>query len=438
MDKRDSISAERAVLLDINFLKLISSAALANFVQPIFTLFLSLLAVNLGASVFEIGLIGGASYVVYSFMPFVMGRFSDRGQARKFFIILSLALLATVSILYSLSENPIDLIVLRLAEGLGWAAFWPSIDSAVSHDTQVDPKRALAVFNLSWSFAAALGPLVGSFVVVIFSIRQVFIFNAVFLLLAFSLNLIPYSKFRRSRKIGNSISGEKETAIRETRISESVESAIVESNMPDNPNGTGLKKVSPLFYVVSLALCALTFSTIASFFSPYARSQGLTIVVIGAISLTFGAARFFGYLLTSNVWVSNFLLDRKIRSRNIFALLFLLVLSSLLMVLHSTSGLIYFLSFGLVGFAYSLVYYVGMVALLAETSKEKMGAGAGIFETSIGMGSLAGPVIAGAVAGNSLTLPFIVPSFCAIPTLVALFLLWRSGTNQKSMTSGRI
>ncbi len=431
MGRPNSISSSsKPNLLDLNFVKYNSTAALANFAQPIFTTFLSLLAVELHASVFEIGLVGGGSSVVYAFMPFVMGRFSDRGQARKFFIILSLALLAAVSILYSYSANPIDLIGLRLVEGLGWATFWPSIDAAVIHDTKVDPKRALAIFNLSWSSAASLGPLVGSAVIVIFSIRQVFIFNAIFLLVAMSINLIPYSRIRRSgeptpsRSDGGNGNGQ----------SQIIENAEVAAAFPakkqNEPSEAGSKKVSTLFYVLSLVMCTIISNTIISFFSPYASSQGLPIVIIGAVSATFSAARFLGYLLTSTRRINGFLLDPKIRSRNILVFLFLTSSFSLLTVFHSPSGAIYFLSFFLVGLSYSFVYYVAMVGLLAETKKERMGAGAGIFEASIGTGSLVGPVIAGSVAGNSLTVPFIVPFFCAIPILSLLFYLSRRNPTQ--------
>ena len=109
------------------------------------------------------------------------------------------------------------------------------------------------------------------------------------------------------------------------------------------------------------------------------------------------------------------------------------VVSSLLMVLHSSSGGIYFLSIALMGLSYSFVYYVAMVGLLAETRKEKMGAGAGIFENSIGLGSFAGPVIAGSVSGNSLTIPFVVPCICAVPILSALYVQSRSGAKQESL-----
>ena len=193
----DSLASPKASLLEVNFLKNNFTAALANFVQPIFTTFLTLLAALLHANVFEIGLIGGGASIVYTFMPFVMGRFSDRGQARRFFIVLALVLLTTVAILYSMAANPIDLIALRVVEGLGWATFWPSIDSAVTHETNVDPKRALAIFNLSWSSAASLGPILGSFVVVLFSIRQVFVFNAIFLLVA--LAYLPHACTRDSK-----------------------------------------------------------------------------------------------------------------------------------------------------------------------------------------------------------------------------------------------
>ena len=414
--------SDRNLLLDRSFLKYNSTAALANFVQPIFTLFLPLLALEHGASVFEIGLVGGAPSLVYSFMPLVMGRFSDKGQACSLLIILALALLSAISILYHFAENPVDLILLRILEGLGWVAFWPSIDSAVSHDTKIDPSKALAIFNLSWSSTSALGPLVGAFVVVIFSINQVFIFNAIFLIAALLLNLITFSGFRISNVSEN-------PDIEEVDIAERKTSQIVDtSSHAEKPTQAIPKilKVSPLFYVLSLVLCTISSNTLASFFSPYSHSQGVPTLIIGAIAFTYGFARFIGYLVTSGTRLRNFLLVERTRIRNIFVLLFLVSLSPLIMLVHTSSGTIYFLSFGILGFSYSFIYYIAMVAFLAETDRERMGAGAGIFETSIGVGSLVGPVIAGLVSGNSLSIPFIVPSVISIPILTVRFFLSRS------------
>jgi MFS family permease len=84
---------------DTGFLVHIGSSAASNLVIPVFSLFLPLLALQLGANVLEIGLVGGAGNIVYSFMPFVMGRFANTSGARRFFIVSSLALLSVVSFL---------------------------------------------------------------------------------------------------------------------------------------------------------------------------------------------------------------------------------------------------------------------------------------------------------------------------------------------------
>jgi MFS family permease len=405
---------ERGTLLDRNFLKYNSSAALANFVQPIFTLFLTLLAHEMHASILEVGLVGGASSGVYAFMPFIMGRFSDRGEARRFLIIVALALLGCVSVLYYFAQNPVDLIVLRIFEGMGWAAFWPSIDSAISHDTKVDPKRALAAFNLSWSSTSALGPFIGSFVVVAFSLRQVFIFNSLFLIVALGLNLIPRSTSDR--------------ILERSGVKQPHNSAAENVGKVDDVSGPSFTplRISPLFYILSLAVSTLASNTMQTFLSSYASSQGIPIITIGAISLTYGAMRFLGYLLTTNERIRHYLLGPKTRIRNVFLLIVTVAFSPLLMLVHNESGAMYFLSFGLTGLSYAFVYFIVMIAFLAETSKEKMGAGAGIFENSIGLGAFAGPVIAGVVAGNSLTVPFAVPSASALVMLPILFFLRKS------------
>src|SRR5208283_762709 len=175
---------------DTGFLILIASSATSNLVIPVFSLFLPLLALQLGASVLEIGLVGGAANLVYSFMPFVMGRFANTSVARRFFIVSSLALLSVVSFLYFMASSTLVLILLRLFEGLGWATFWPAIEATLTHDPTRDPKRTLTIFNFSWSSAAAIGPLFGAFLVLVLSIRESFLATSVLLFAAMILNLI--------------------------------------------------------------------------------------------------------------------------------------------------------------------------------------------------------------------------------------------------------
>ena len=116
--------------------------------NPVFYIFLPLFAVTLGANTLELGLVGGTSYAVYSFMPFVMGHISDRRGSRKFFIITSLVILCVVSLLYAASNDPVSLIVVRVFEGVGWAMLWPAMEAAIVEDSARDPEEFPRDFQL--------------------------------------------------------------------------------------------------------------------------------------------------------------------------------------------------------------------------------------------------------------------------------------------------
>ena len=182
---------------------------------------------NLCANVLEIGLVGGAVNIVYSFMPFVMGRFANTSGARRFFIISSLVLLSIVSFLYFMANSPLVLILLRLFEGLGWATFWPAIEATLTHDSTIDPKRTLTVFNFSWSSAAAFGGLFGAFLVLVLSVREAFLATSVLLFGTMIMNLVWIAISRRDRNTSPESEGTDTFAEAEAEIvraeSESVE-----------------------------------------------------------------------------------------------------------------------------------------------------------------------------------------------------------------------
>src|SRR5579862_5778248 len=141
-----------------DFRRYLFSAFAGNLAIPVYALFVPLLASRLGASLFEIGLVGGASNAVYSFMPFIMGHFSDRRGSRRIFIISSFAVLTAVSISYVLISNPVSLIIARVFEGVGWAMLWPAMDAAISRDfASIDARKAFSLYNVSWSCAASVG-----------------------------------------------------------------------------------------------------------------------------------------------------------------------------------------------------------------------------------------------------------------------------------------
>lgn len=374
---------------------------MANLILPIFYLFLPLLAYRLGASVFEIGLVGGASNAVYSFLPYVMGLYSDKRGTRRIFIISSFAILTAVSVLYVLIANPVALIATRVLEGVGWAMLWPAMEAAISNDVSGDSKRSLSIFNLTWSFSAAIGPLVGAVLIFLVSIRFTFVATSVLLFGILILNVFPTFN-----------SDGRKSSVKQQSI-------IYEATQHSESN------IRPSFYLVSTALAAVSSGVLFTFFSPYARSIGISILMIGVITFVYGGARFFVYLLTVRENVRSFLLSPSMRKKNVLVSLVLMSVSGLLIMIHDPSGVIYSMAYAVVGVGYSIIYSVSQAALVAEATPEKAGKGAGLFESSIGVGASVGPVLAGLISKGSLTLPFLLPSLGLVVVLVILPFLFR-------------
>ncbi len=238
------------------FRRFLFSSFLGNLVSPVFALFVPLLASKLGASLFEIGIVGGASNGVYAFLPLIAGHFSDRASLRRFFIISSFFILTIVSISYVLIESPVYLIIARIFEGVGWAMLWPAMDAAVSRDVRsMDSRKAFSIYNVTWSSASAVGPLLGAALIFLTSIRVAFLLTVFILAATFLLNFLPWFKHRKEIKVGQSFQSEEITVL------------VTEM---ENRGG----KLRTVFYAGALALAAVSSGVLFTFFAPYARILG--------------------------------------------------------------------------------------------------------------------------------------------------------------------
>jgi MFS family permease len=402
-----------------DFRRYLYSTFAGNLALPIYSLFLPLLASRLGASLFEIGIVGGASNVVYSFMPFIMGHFSDRRGSRRFFIISSFVVLTIVSISYVFISNPLDLIMARVFEGVGWAMLWPAMDAAVSRDVvaPMDARKALSIYNVSWSGAAAAGPLLGSALIFFASIRIAFLLTVLIMGVTLAVNLVPLIRH--------------EGEIKHSKLQ--IEHNAIEIQKTDSRPTNNTPSVGSMFYVVSIALGAVSNGVLFTFFAPYARSLGISILLVGVITFVFGFGRFLFYVLSTNDRVRHAILRPDRRIRNMMVALALASVSSLLVSIRDPSGMLYLVAYGVVGVGISIIYAIGQAGIIVESAPGKFGRSAGLFESSIGIGACAGPIIGGAISGSSLAVPFLVP-----PCGFLIFLLLFPLITRKIMRSGSL
>ncbi|MHB1907414.1 MAG: MFS transporter [Nitrososphaerales archaeon] len=388
------------------FVRYLFSSAVADAILPIFYIFIPVFAVTLGANAIEIGLVGGAAYATYSFMPFIMGHFSDRRGSRKFFILSSFVILGLVSLSYSLVQDPVSLIIMRVFEGVGWAMLWPAIEAAVTESSVRDSKRSLRIFNYTWSLGAALGPGIGTLLVTLYSYRFAFFTSSVLFLILIALNGVALFRERAPFAVNEKMKVSLLGSMRSMLLSEDKE-----------------RNFRVWTSLATTSLSAVTSGVFFTFFGPYATSIGVSVLIVGLIATTYGFVRFFTYLALTRELLFSQIFDSSRRNKTVIMFASLASFSGVLILVKDPTSLVYFISFTLFAIGYSIVYSISQTTLIAETKPELKGAGAGLFESSIGLGAALGPVIAGAISSSSLLFAFMVPTGGLVFVLVLLFLL---------------
>ena len=171
-------SKERMNLMHVNrifiplFLAIFVAMLGIGIIAPIMPLYVE----SLGANGFELGLIYAAFSISRAvFMP-IMGKLSDQ-KGRKRFILIGLAIYASVSLGYIGAGSVMTMTWIRLLHGMGSAMVIP-IATAVIGD--ISPKgregRMMGNFQVALFLGFGAGPLLGGLIQDLFEISQVFYF----------------------------------------------------------------------------------------------------------------------------------------------------------------------------------------------------------------------------------------------------------------------
>jgi MFS family permease len=392
------------------------SAFIGDFMIPIFNTFVPLFAYELGANPLVVGLVGGATWGVYSFMPFIIGRYSDRMRERRNLMVLSLSVLGVTSVLYSLAASPTFLIILRVVEGIGWSLLWPTLDALIGEDTSRETTKFFSIYNCVWAAATAIGPLVGATMVAILAdIRFVFVLTAVLSGVAASVNLVGLIRGR-------------EPSSRTDKVESNTDRTPGARQVTDpEPSPHGGISATLKFWMIAMAFVWGTRSIMFTFFPPLARSVDLSVFSIGIIVFVSGLALTLTFVATTREKIRNKLLQKKRVRTNALAALGLASVAGVLPIIPNSSELLGLVSFALIGMAAAITTTLAQAGMIISSDPKQIGRNSGLFEISIGIGSALGPIFAGLISGTSFFLPFLVPSIgiLAIPVLARFF---RDGT----------
>jgi MFS family permease len=200
-------------------------------------------------------------------------------------------MLSACSFLYVLVESPLQLIALRLLEGIAWSILWPIIDVSISEDVSRESNKALSIYNTVWSSAGAAGPLLGGFLIILFTqIRYTFLVTGLMMVVA---AIVMSSFFHEVPRVppAESYSGRETPNTSEVKVTKS-----------------GRRASRFWIFLVAMILISSIRGVLFTFYPPLAQSQGVSLAFIALIGFVFGASRVGVFALSMRDDVRGFLL----------------------------------------------------------------------------------------------------------------------------------
>jgi len=363
------------------------NAILSYALSFIFSVFVALLvpvvpllAFRMGASQFELGLIGSAAPLAYVPLALLSGVLADRVN-RKSLIVLSCLTYSLACVAYALSSTPLHLIVGRLLEGVSTGILWPAVEALLADSTDIGGGKLVSNFGVLWSSGSFSGGILSSFVLGAGQYSIVFIPCAAFSLMMGVMSVLWILEERRSRSV---------TA--------------------DAGNGPAVSPRRMLTTWAVAMLYSLCQGTIFSLYPPYAQIMGVPGALIG-LAIAFGlAGRTVMFYLYRFLRVG---FKTLALAGSVLAFVFTLQLAlSIDPFLILSAGFLF-------GVAMGLCYSAAIRSALDADSASR-GKYAGFFEGSIGLGYFLGPVMGGVAAEFVLQGPYVISSVAALAFAIVI------------------
>ena len=330
-----------------------------------YTYFIPIFAQNLGASFFDLGLIGGGYSITYAVSPMLAGFLADKlNRAWLFSLGIIAVLIATLALM--LSHTVQDVVIVRSFAGFAFAFFWPISEALVIDLAPLEKRvKEMGIYSVAWGSGFLIGPMLGGAIIEAYGFRWLFVsaaFLISFSLLFTVLWIVPRQESRMSKTTTD-----------------------FSSTLPI---------LAGLLPAYMMTLCyGLVSGIIMTIFPGYANSVGVDPVFIGLLFTAFTSARIFIFSISERL--SNLGEARILRA------------ASSILVVGGLSIAVFpnFRSFLptmiVIGCCFGAIFPLTISFISRHFPNEKIGAAAGSYEAVFGVGSALGPVLAGIVAQSA-------------------------------------
>ncbi|MEM2212716.1 MAG: MFS transporter [Candidatus Nezhaarchaeales archaeon] len=351
--------------------------------------FIPLYAQMLGASYYDLGLIGVAFSFPYLVLPVFTGALSDR-FGRRLLFLCGVSCSAIIALLFIFASNVLHIIVIRLFSGVAYAFMWPIAEAIITDLTTAEERiKAMGRYSFSWSLGFLVGPFIGG------SILEGLGFNTLFTV-SFSLGLMA-------------------VVTASYGLLERYEAKYSEFTVEQPSWATPMKELTPIYFVI--VTYSITLGLIYAIFPAYAVSINVTFFEVGVLFTILGAVRTITFLGSE-------VISRMGTNRSIGLALIAQTVSML--------GIAYLKGFTflavlmvLAGFAMGIFSPLTLSVASRSAPKERVGTMIGFVEAFFGLGFTVGPFIGGLTAELfGATSPYVIVAILSGLTIIPIG-LWR-------------
>ena len=373
------------MLHDAKLFRLYVAVLVANLGLGLYMYFIPVFAQSLGATFFDLGLIGTAVAVTSALAPMFVGNLADRvNRAWLFTFALAINALATLALVFS--RSVVDVVILRLVGELALGFYYPTVEVVVTDLAPLERRvKEMAWYSAASTIGLLVGPIVGGMIIQEFGFLRLFVVSSVILGVAFIQTII--------------------WVVPNYPIRESVA-----------PNFSGImrtfRKLLPWYLMIGCY--GIVYSVMTTIFPGYANSIGVNTTLIGFLFGSFGLGRIFAYVTS----------ERYVRLGEKKALLFASLLMAIGIVGVSVypTFIVFLTAILVIGGSSGIVFPLTINLISRNYPEDKIGAAVGSYESTVGVGQAVGPILAGVVASLAgIESSFLLTAFFGV--LMAVFMV---------------
>ncbi|MCS7098361.1 MAG: MFS transporter [Candidatus Methanomethyliaceae archaeon] len=317
-----------------------------------------ILAIKFSANELEVGLLGALPALPYILSCSLFGKLSDKIGRRPILFFGSI-FYSTASLLYIVCNEALNIMMLRIIEGLALAMIWPIMDAIFGDlsnkmasnkmtSNKIASNKVISIYNASWSLGFMMGSMFMGIMLWLSDINIAFIITSI-------LGIIGIMAFYDVREY-NVLESEKFNKFKE-------------------------KQITIMFY--NMFILGFSLFSFYSLFPLYALNHNIDEHMVGCMIGTVALTR-----------TITFLLYGKIHSNYALSIGSILLGASMFLLWAFPSLMGFFMAAILLGISVGLIYSYSLNLIASLSSK---GLYAGVLESAVGLGEFIGPLTMGAL-----------------------------------------